>query len=70
MVKQTHLHKRAKTSFNEDDIKYLEKLMKKNKSAELALIYVKVVKAKVQQDKNRESSRLSKQRYREELKIE
>ena len=69
MLDKRKLHKRVKTSFNEDDIKYLEKLMKENKSAELALLYIKVTKAKMQQDKNRESSRLSKKRHREQLKM-
>ena len=62
-------HRRNKASFTEEDIKYLEKLMKENKSAELALLYIKVTKAKMQQDKNRESSRLSKKRHREQLKM-
>lgn len=69
MVNKKVIHKRAKTSFNEEDIKYMEDLMKENKSAELALLYIKVTKAKKQQEKNRESSRLSKKKQKELFKI-
>lgn len=62
-------HRYSKILFNDEDIKYLEKLMKENKSTELAIIYIKVTKAKEQQDKRRESSRLSKQRHKEEKKL-
>lgn len=41
-------HRYSKILFNDEDIKYLEKLMKENKSAELAIIYIKVTKAKEQ----------------------
>lgn len=60
-------HRRNKASFTEEDIKYLEQLIKENKSAELALVYIKVVKAKAQQDKQRESSRLSKMRNKDKV---
>lgn len=65
-----YLHRRNKTSFNNEDIEYIKSLMEDNKSAELLILYIKVLHAKKQQDKQRESSRLSKQRYREKIKAE